>query len=369
MTESVKESLPTTALTTVDEFEKAFPNDKFNRLLPSVTLVENIQKFSKLTIELLQIDPNPKNGQVYSLGKEYAGKDRNGSAVYNEKLALAKPALENIGLTMGIQWVPEKCYRQGDLTSRDVFDFIVTGMITKSDGTQIEQTASKSIDVRNLVDETRNKMLNQLEDGSLIEKWVNKKAVYFSPGTKAEKFIDRKCRDREIFVRTHGQALAESGARNRLIRRLNIKAWYTAEELERPFVISRIDRNVEETFAEPALREEIIQKASKATDSLFLDDKPNASHVQDADFSDSSKDGPMVDPRDEFIENMRAMDTSQRHGQFLDMIKEQQIINDKTGNLYQVSLGSWEQRSEDQQVENLLWAYDYVADELPAGRA
>lgn len=364
LTDQATKKPPITTIQTVDQFERAYPDGQYNRLLPSVTLVENIQKFSKLTIEIVKIDPDPRNQEVFSLGKF---KDDDG--VWHDKLAFTKTALDKIAFTMGIHWVSESCGRTDDRSDRDYFEYKVVALVTKSDGKTMELTASKGINVQDAVDETENKMRDALADKNLFTYIKNKKT--FLTGDAAEIFIARKCRAREIQVRTHGLALAESGARNRLVREMNIKGWYTKEELQHPFVIPRIDMNVEEVHADPAQRAKSLKQAAAAANMVYGDKPTNDqvsamqnSETQDADFEtvdpDESTDKPFppITPRESFVDNIKAMDAAQRHGQMLTMIAEQDIKKEGTDQQVRISLGAWEKRGDEGQIKALLWAFD-----------
>ena len=362
MTETVQaETKQTTALQTVAQFEQAFPDGKFNRLLPSIILVETVQKFSKLTIELVKIDPNPRNQEVFSLGKF---EDDNG---WHEKLAFTKTALDKIAYTMGLHWISEECGRVDDRSNRDYFEYFVAAYVTKSDGTRQKLTATKSIHVQNAVDETENKMRDLLADGKLYRGFgQNRKKL--TPGPEADTYIARKMRAREIHVRTHGLALAESGARNRLIRGMNIKGWYTAEELALPFVVPRIDINVEEVHADPKQRAITLGQAAKSVSKIFGTEQPTDDQVNamekdktlDADFETVVPEDttPQISKRDVFIDNIKSMDSSQKHGQMLSMIDEQDIKKRDTDQPMQISFKAWDGHSNEEQTKYLLWAFD-----------
>lgn len=350
----------TTALQTVAQFEEAFPDGKFNRLLPS-TLVESVQKFSKLTIELVKIDPDPKNQEVFSLGSY---KDDAGN--WQKKLAFTKTALDKIAFTMGMQWVSEKCRRVDPRDNRDYFEFQVVAMVTKPDGQKLELSATKGVHVQDAVEETRNKLSEQLEDGKLY-KYVNSKAIKLLPGDDADRFIERKCKAREIHVRAHGLALAESGARNRLVRAMNIKPHYTEAELGLPFVVPRIDINVEEVHADPAQRIKTLDQATISASTIF-GPEPEVNNLDipeenivDGDFEavDPGEEAGYPTAREEFETTSREQTSSERHGRMLTMIKEQDIRSPKNPEeQMRISFATWDKRSDDDQIKNLLWAYD-----------
>lgn len=362
-----KKTAQSTALVTVDDFEKRYPDENFNRLLPSTTIVENVQKFSKLTIEIVKIDPNPRNQEVFSLGKTKIGSE------FVDKLAFTKTGLDKLSFAMGIEWESEKSGRTDDRSNRDYFEYMAVGNIIKSDGTKIEISATKAVHVQDAVDETHNKMTNDFTDGKLF-KWQNKKQVKITDQDEFDTLVKRKCQDREIEVRKHGLALAESGAKNRLVRSLNLKPHYSAEELKNPFVVPRIDMNVEEVAADPVARAQIGENAGNAVRQVFGEPSTSMPHVQDASFEEIREDDDGRPSRREIFENdVRGMTTNERHGQMLTMIQEQDIKKPDSDEPMKISLSAWEKRSDEDQVANLLWAFDLKQpetvedDDLPIG--
>jgi len=351
---------------TVKDLEAKYPDNQFNRLFPSTQLVENVQRFQRLNIEIVKIDPDPQSQEVFSLGKTKV----NGK--WTKKLSFTKTALDKIAFTMGIVWIPEKCIRTDDRSNRDYFEFRATALVTKADGQKVELSATKGVDVQAYVEEQYQKLTNDLEDGGLLDGF-GQGAKAFTPGDpKAVKLIERKTRDREIELRKHGLALAESGAKNRLIRTLNVKPWYTPEELALPFVVPRIDRDVEEMVADPATRAEIIDNGSNAMKKVF-GNQENAppqqntpeDSVEDADFTPveetteaAGPDGGIneADQRNIFLEEVKSMQTDERIAAMDRMIKGKALIHPITKK--PLDANQLTNKQSENQIENLMWAFD-----------
>jgi len=375
MTDTTKTEKQSTALVSVSAFDKQYPESKYNQLLPSKTMVESVQKFSKLTVETVRINPNPDAQEVYSLGKtkiQVKGKD-----VWVDKLSPTKTSLDKLWFAMGLDSVPEKSGRTDDRSDRDYFEYLVVARVTKPDGTKMEVSATKSIDVRTYVEEMFENMTQQHEAGNLGE-WKGtgqKRKLHPFTDAEANKHIDRKCRNREIEMRKHGLQLAETGAKNRLVRQItNLKPWYTEEELSKAFVVARIDRNVEEIAANPQTRAEAIKSGSHAVNMAYpsggADNPiPTGGKIQNADFEDvrattdagdqsETAEPDAADLRQEFEDQCREMDVTNRFRQMETLIEKRQIKSEGTDNLLSIEYANWEKRGDGDQVKNLMWAYD-----------
>lgn len=361
-----------TALVSVDDFEKRYPDANYNRLVPSITMIESVQKYSKLTIETVTINPDPAQQEVFSLGRIKIEKD--GKDQWVEKLSPTKTALDKLSFAMGIESVPEKSGRKDDRSDRDYFEYLAVGRVTKPDGTQIEISATKVIDVRVYVEEMYEN-LDQQHDAGRLGEWAGKAPHRtLTPFTDSEAaiHIEKKCRNREIELRKHGLTLAETGAKNRLVRSItNLKPWYTEDELKKAFVVARIDRNVEEIAADPKTRGEIIREGSHATARVF-GPEPEASApgavISEANFSDvppagevgTEESGPTADElRIEFEQQVTEMDTKQRFNTMVDFVQKRQIKAEGSGELLNIEFDNWDRRSPEDQVKNLMWAFDH----------
>ncbi len=345
-----------TALVTVESFEKQYPRDKFNLLVPSIQIINNVQKFQKIAVEVVNVSANPKDGDVFKVGKK-DGKDQ---------FSLMKTPLRRISNAVGISWIPNECHRVDNRSDRDYFEYAVAGWITKPDGSKMNISGVKAIDVQTYVSERRMKLQHDFEDKKL-KKWYDGPVI--KDKEEARIIIERECQKTEIERRKHGLALAESGAKNRAIRDIgNLKGAYTAEELAKPFIILRVDRDVEEIGNDLDASKEVRQTADEAADDLY-DGKPKPAgddpHIQDADFEMSE-----TDKRKEYESVAISSTTDERYKMMLDLIetKDMRSQSDPT-QLFAVSFKNWEVREPDNQVKVLLWAYDHPTpvqdDEIP----
>lgn len=374
-----------TALVSVEAFEQRYPGTSYNRLLPSTQVVESVQKYSKLTIETVTINPDPDQQEVFSLGRTRIPKldaegnperDNQGNEIeiWVDKLSPTKTALDKLTFAMGIESVPEKSGRQDDRSDRDYFEWKSVARVTKPDGTQFEVSATKVIDVKVHVEELFENLNQQHESGNLGS-WSgsgkNRKMTPFSDA-QAVVEIEKRCRNREIELRKHGLAQAETGANNRLVRKVsNLKPWYTKEELAKPFVVARIDRNVAEIAADPKTRGEVIREGSHAASQVFESQQaaPAAgANIREADFSDVSPEGEMEteqsgptpdELRKEFEQQVTEMDTKRRFDVMIDFVEKRQIKVEGSGELLNIEYDNWEKRNAADQVKNLMWAFDH----------
>ncbi len=385
MTAKTEKPNPTTALITVESFDKRYPDNKYNQLVPSKTIIETVQQFSKLSVETVTINPDPQQQEVFVLGMTKIVVD--GKEKWVEKLSPTKTALDKLWFAMGIESVSGQSGRVDDRSNKDYFEYVVVARITKPDGSKMEVAATKMIDVQAYVEEMYESLSLSHELGNLGEyrtptSGTSKRKVFHKfTDAEADRHIAKKTRSREIEMRKHGLQLAETGARNRLVRMItNLKPWYTAEELGRPFVVIRIDRDVKELAANPQTRGEIYRRGSHARDLAYPSERGDGNvsitplpHIQDAEFSDAgngeepeqqepaAEAGPDNDPefkRKEFEAQMRDLDITARFRQMQRLIEKRQIKAGDTNELIVLDVSDWEKKKDEAQVKNLMWAYD-----------
>jgi len=373
----------TTALITVESFDERYPDDKFNQLLPSKTIIESVQRFSKLSVETVKINPDPQQQEVFSLGKTKIV-DAKGNDKWVDKLCPTKTALDKLWFAMGIESVPEKSGRVDNRSDKDYFEYVIVVRITKPDGSKMEVAATKGIDVQTYVEEMFENLSATHLAGNLGE-WrtptsgqSKKKVFHKFTDVEADRHIAKKTRQREIEMRKHGLQLAETGAKNRLVRQItNLKPWYTADELKNPFVVARIDRNVEDLAADPQTRADIYRQGSHARDLAYPRERDVQTtplpHIQEAEFAeaDNGEEAEQPEPaaeadpsdepkllRKEFEEQCREMDITARFRQMEHLIEKRQIKAGETGELMVLDHSDWEKKSDKDQLKNLMWGYD-----------
>lgn len=123
-------------------------------------------------------------------------------AVDGGKLALHRSALDQLAAAAGMTWQPHLCKRIDDGRQKHLWSWQMAATLRTFDGTVRQIVRSRTVDLR---------------DGSAeIDGWTDKRLVG---------------------ARTHGAALAESKAANRVVRAaLGIKGGYTKAEAAKPFV-------------------------------------------------------------------------------------------------------------------------------------
>ncbi len=143
---------------------------------------------------------------VFINGELAAGETTNGD-VYKEsgKLALTKTSLDRLAQCAGITWIPELCARVDDRSDPRYVEYKAVGKWRLFDGTEHVEDRCRAVDLRDGSDEIADMTEKQLK--------------------QQRKFI---------------LVLAESKAKNRVVRSLGIKTSYTADELARPFVVARL---------------------------------------------------------------------------------------------------------------------------------
>lgn len=161
-------------------------------LISPATSVPSLPEGFELAFSLIKVDPNPDNGEVY---KTEGG-----------KVALGGVALARVSAAAGITWNPHMCQRIDDRSDPRYVEYRAVGAWKLFDGDIITETCSRAVDLREGSDET----------AGMTEKSL----------AQQRKFI---------------VALAESKAKNRVIRRLGLKSGYTPAELrDKPFAVVRL---------------------------------------------------------------------------------------------------------------------------------
>lgn len=250
-----------------------FPKDRFNVLYPSQSIIE-ISPLQKLSFEVVTIDPDPNNKEVFKVGSHKEGEN------WVDDYALAKPALEKIAHAAGIIFDPNTTRRVDDQRNPRRVEFQATGALKKPDGTWITDTKTKEIDLDALEAETRQNLEKQAQDGNLhVGSGKDKRKLAFgTPECKAE--IERRVRDKMIQVQKFKVALADTGAHNRVIRALlALKPSFSKRDFEKPFVVPHLTLNTEFALADPEMRRELIRQASGSTASVFGGGLPEARPV------------------------------------------------------------------------------------------
>lgn len=349
--------------------DKEFPIDKFNRIMPTTTHLQDVLPYHKASIETLAINPDPDQKEVFKLATIY----KNGKTI--PVLSLTKLALDKIGNILGIEWEHDKCRRTDDRSDPNIIEFSAVGRVKKFDGTWMPLTGTKQIDVNAYVDEHRYKC-----EENVLGKygWKYNNVEYKGRDAlntpECQDALDRSSTKRRIDVSKHKLALAESGAKNRAIRSFGIKSTYTPDELKNPFAVLHLHIDHKAIAADPTAKKAVLQSAIGA-DNLLFNDTPSSvktdEKIQDADFADVSttnieqeKDTEKTSDPDAatlrvFQEaEFKSFDAETRYEALVRMIKKNKVtVEGKPMNLDRENFLDKDVKT---QLRNMMWTYDKI---------
>ncbi len=233
--------------------------NKVHLMLPTQTFGDVLGQFDKVTIEVVTVDPNPDNGDVYQPGTK-------------GKFALGKRPLQAISNAVGIVWDPKTTtiIESTSMKSRAK----ATGAMRKPNGEMIIVTEEKTVDLEAIEEKLRITQEDYAEDGKKVG-WEGgrpvKQAWQKHGGEDAkQKHIDREVRKALIQYRLFKDERAMSGAKLRVIRAfMAIKATYTQAELAKPFAFPRVTLDTDKLLAVPEVRQAAIERMTGTVGSIF----------------------------------------------------------------------------------------------------
>jgi hypothetical protein len=272
--------------------------EAYNVLYPSQQAL-TLSPLQVVTPEVVKIDPNPDNKEVFKIGS------RKVDGGYVDEYALTKIGLNKIAHAAGIVFDPATTKRADDTKNPRRVEFTATGAIKKPDGSWYPVTASKEVDLDVIEKETRMNLDDMAKDGKLVE-WVGKgnKKVFVYKTKECDEEIEKRVATKMIQVEKHKVAIADTGARNRVIRALiAAKGAYTAVELSKPFVVPHVGLNTEFLLADPETRRMIIRQSLESQNMIF--GRPQiAAQTQTALLAPANDDDTIDDlePRDEAVQ-------------------------------------------------------------------
>ena len=229
-----------------------------NLFLPTQTFGQVIGEYDKVVIEVVEINPDPKEGDIYEIA--------------TGKFALSKRPLEMMASALGIVWDPvttgivESTPRKSRAKA--------TGAMRKPNGEWIPTTEEKSVDLDAIEEEQRIKQEDYADKGKLV-RWSNGKPVHepwSKHGGEPAKLahIEREVRKALLPYRKFKDERANTGAKERVIKFfLALKSTYTKEELSKPIAFPRIVTDTTKLLADPATRQGAIDKMTGAVRSIF----------------------------------------------------------------------------------------------------
>lgn len=220
------------ALTVLDQY--ADRRDQFNVLAPT-TVAQQINPFMALHVAEVRVDPTVGAGDVYE--------ERNAGA---GKLALHARALDKISAAAGIMWHPTLC--RVEEVRRDYIRYKAVGLIRDASGQwRFLPPGTKEIWAEDEEGELRRSDKAKNLQGPALEAYVAKQMAY---------------------ANQHRLAKAETKAKNRVIRAaLSIKSTYTAQELQKPFVVPLI--TFQPDYTDPQVRQAMLLAGARAQADLW----------------------------------------------------------------------------------------------------
>jgi hypothetical protein len=227
----------------------AYKREQYNVLVPTAKL-QQISPFHQLRVEEVRINPDPQAGDVYKVGSTKAG------GGWQDVLALSKTALLRLAAAAGIVW---NWHDTKVLSaSRDYVLYQAVGAIRKSSGEWIPIKATKEIDMAVIEEELAESNLSK----------AGKMEAEKRNGLTPEQWADQQTRSGMIQWRKNKLMRAETGAMLRVVRALlSIKHQYSPAELQRPFVVPRVDFAPDPN--DPTVRRMMLEQGARAVGELF----------------------------------------------------------------------------------------------------
>lgn len=217
----------------------------YNMLMPS-QIVSEIPAMHNVTIEYEKISSNPEDGDVYPKGTGEADKG---------KFILTKQALIRLCSCAGIEWNWGFCGRTDDRRDRDYISYRMVGAVRKLDGTWYPLQGEYDIDM-------------EVREEELRDQYSNRCKNWQKPQKEKDGYVESSTKREMIRIRRHKLALCETGAMLRAIRGLLIiRNSYTAEKLEKPFVITRLAFAPD--YNDPEIRQQFVAAATKAITGIY----------------------------------------------------------------------------------------------------
>lgn len=228
--------------------------DAVNLMLPTQTFGEVLGQYDKVTIEVVTVDPDPKQGDVYE-------------PAYG-KFALGQRPLNAISNAMGIVWDPhtttvlESTQRKSRAKA--------TGAMRKANGEWIPLSDEKTIDLDVIEEELTFKCEQDTLEGEPY--WDNghrKHRPWKSPEER-QNYIEVEVKKALLQKKKFKDELAMTGAKERVIRKLlAIKATYSKAELAKPFAFPRVTLDTSKMLSSPADRGEAIHRMTGSVSAIF----------------------------------------------------------------------------------------------------
>jgi len=247
--------------------ETAIQNQKIdlkniNFLLPTETYGQVLGQYEKVIIEIVRVDPNPKNEEVYEVAKG--------------KFFPSQRPLMKISNAVGIVWDPKntKLIVDTDVKLRAK----ATGYMKKPNGEIISITEEKTIDLDVIREELKENYEAKAEQGDQTNiRWKTSEngksyPVFTEWKSSAEKehWINKMVRKALLQYRKFKNERVMTGAKERVIKKLlALKNTYTLEELRKPFGFPRVVPDTSKLLEDPKMRQKAIKQMTGTAQSIF----------------------------------------------------------------------------------------------------
>ena len=175
-------------------------SEKYHLVAPA-TAIASVPEGCEVAISQIQIDADPRNGEVYDVGMG--------------KFGLGKSALDRVAAAAGVTWDAHQSRRLDDGRDPRYCSWLAVGTYRHFDGTEVQIMGTKEMDLRH----------NSPQVEALEQRAASK-----------NRSADNQIREMRLHIAAH----AETKARLRAIRSLGIRTAYTREELNKPFVVAKL---------------------------------------------------------------------------------------------------------------------------------
>lgn len=223
--------------------------DKCNILTPAIT-TEGLTPLHAVTVEQLELSPDPKQGDVYPHDKG--------------KMIIHKQGLEKLSNLAGIEMI--KTVRTDAGNDRQYISYQAGGFIRKADGSVVMCVKTYGMDFEVIEEE----VLEGYQER--MAKWKKDKSANQWPNNLDERqrleWIEDKSRKEVRRRRKYKDQLCESGAQARVKRDLlGLKTFYSPDELKKPFVVVRVV--LKPDYEDPQIKMMLTQAAISAQGQIF----------------------------------------------------------------------------------------------------
>jgi len=225
--------------------------EQWNILTPAVSM-EGLSEFHKPVVEVVRLSPLKEQGDVYPASNSDDG---------GGKVRLSGKGIEKLSMAACVMWNLDYSKRTDDRSDDDYVSWQAVGGIRKPDGTVVWMKAEYDLDIRVLEDEmveqARSRHAKAVKGG---KDWAKKQPV--------DDYV-KYCVTRDLpQKRKHRLKLAETGARNRVIRALlGLKNEYTVAEVQKPFVLARIV--FQPDYTDPTVKTAMLAAFIQSTTGVF----------------------------------------------------------------------------------------------------